>query len=45
MPFKSIGLILLTGFMLGFWAVPLAQSLNNDTVDESPVTASLMLHN
>ncbi len=44
MPFKSIGLILLTGFMLGFWAVPLAQSLADDTVDDNSLTASLMLH-
>ncbi|MEN3952857.1 hypothetical protein [Iodidimonas sp. SYSU 1G8] len=43
MPFKSIGLILLAGFMLGFWAVPLAQSLDDETLDDNLLTASVML--
>ncbi|MGE0668980.1 MAG: hypothetical protein AB7O49_20705 [Sphingomonadales bacterium] len=40
MPFKSIGMILLAGFLLGFSAVPFAQMLHQDPPPEySPVTA------
>ncbi len=42
MPFKSIGIILLAGFLLGFSAVPFAQMLHEDPPPEySPVTAHL----
>lgn len=42
MPFKSIGIILLAGFLLGFTAVPFAQLLHEDPPPEySPVTARL----
>lgn len=42
MPFKSIGIILLAGFLLGFSAVPFAQMMREDPPPEySPVTARL----
>ncbi|MEN3976088.1 hypothetical protein [Emcibacter sp. SYSU 3D8] len=42
MPFKSIGAILLAGFLLGFGAVPFAQMLSGDPPPEySPVIARL----
>jgi hypothetical protein len=31
MPFKAIGLLLLVGFLLGFAAVPIAQSLEPES--------------
>lgn len=42
MPFKSIGIILFAGFLLGFGAVPVAQALHEDPPPEySPVTARM----
>ena len=42
MPFKSIGMILLAGFLLGFSAVPFAQMLHKEPPPEyRPLTANL----
>lgn len=42
MPFKSIGIILLAGFLLGFSAVPFAQMMHEDPPPEyTPATAHL----
>jgi hypothetical protein len=43
MPFRSIGFILLAGFLLGFGAVPFAQALHDDPPPEyRPMTAGLV---
>lgn len=43
MPFKSIGMILLAGFLLGFGAVPVSRLLADEPPSEyAPVTAQLM---
>ena len=43
MPFKSIGMILLAGFLLGFGAVPFAQAMHDDPPPEyRPMTANLL---
>ena len=40
MPFKSIGIILFAGFLLGFGSVPFARMLHEDPPPEySPLTA------
>ena len=42
MPFKSIGIILLAGFLLGLSSVPFAQMLHEDPPPEyTPATAFL----
>ncbi len=43
MPFKSIGVILLVGFLLGFGAVPVSHALHDEPPAEySPLTASML---
>jgi hypothetical protein len=43
MPFKSIGMILLAGFLLGFGAVPVSRLMADEPPSEyTPMTAHLM---
>ncbi len=45
MPFKSIGFILLAGFLLGFGSVPFAQMLHEEPPPEYSPVSSTMLGN